>query len=98
MKRRPPRSTRTDTSFPYATLFRSVGDAEDVEVLGALGHHLLLRYGLLDAAQPVAQSGGLLELELGGRLLHAHLELLDDGFGVAVEEVERKSTRLNSSH
>src|SRR3546814_2413208 len=24
MKRRPPRSTRTDTLFPYATLFRSV--------------------------------------------------------------------------
>src|SRR3546814_8434218 len=25
MKRRPPRSTRTDTLFPYTTLFRSVG-------------------------------------------------------------------------
>src|SRR3546814_15434148 len=29
MKRRPPRSTRTDTLFPYTTLFRSlVGEAE----------------------------------------------------------------------
>src|SRR3546814_7486780 len=26
MTRRPPRSTRTDTLFPYTTLFRSVGD------------------------------------------------------------------------
>src|SRR3546814_13165902 len=26
MKRRPPRSTRTDTLFPYTTLFRSRGD------------------------------------------------------------------------
>src|SRR3546814_5687154 len=26
MIRRPPRSTRTDTLFPYPTLFRSVGD------------------------------------------------------------------------
>src|SRR3546814_12868974 len=26
MSRRPPRSTRTDTLFPYTTLFRSVGD------------------------------------------------------------------------
>src|SRR3546814_13575794 len=26
MLRRPPRSTRTDTLFPYTTLFRSVGD------------------------------------------------------------------------
>src|SRR3546814_18519159 len=25
MRRRPPRSTRTDTLFPYTTLFRSVG-------------------------------------------------------------------------
>src|SRR3546814_4408976 len=25
MRRRPPRSTRTDTLFPYSTLFRSVG-------------------------------------------------------------------------
>src|SRR3546814_2053925 len=27
MTRRPPRSTRTDTRFPYTTLFRSVGSA-----------------------------------------------------------------------
>src|SRR3546814_3917086 len=27
MKRRPPRSTRTDTLFPYTTLFRSHGNA-----------------------------------------------------------------------
>src|SRR3546814_17187940 len=26
MKRRPPRSTRTDTLFPYTTLFRSLAD------------------------------------------------------------------------
>src|SRR3546814_7170801 len=29
MLRRPPRSTRTDTLFPYTTLFRSVGDLFD---------------------------------------------------------------------
>src|SRR3546814_4519400 len=28
MIRRPPRSTRTDTLFPYTTLFRSAGDAD----------------------------------------------------------------------
>src|SRR3546814_968547 len=28
MVRRPPRSTRTDTLFPYTTLFRSVGDQQ----------------------------------------------------------------------
>src|SRR3546814_14070295 len=30
MIRRPPRSTRTDTLFPYTTLFRSVGIALDL--------------------------------------------------------------------
>src|SRR3546814_4791010 len=28
MLRRPPRATRTDTLFPYTTLFRSAGDGE----------------------------------------------------------------------
>src|SRR3546814_10822508 len=29
MLRRPPRSTRTDTLFPYTTLFRSIGRGDD---------------------------------------------------------------------
>src|SRR3546814_1714156 len=32
MDRRPPRSTRTDTLFPYTTLFRSVGVARRPDV------------------------------------------------------------------
>src|SRR3546814_12477023 len=40
MIRRPPRSTRTDTLFPYTTLFRSVGARDlDVEPV-ALARHL----------------------------------------------------------
>src|SRR3546814_15312200 len=35
MIRRPPRSTRTDTLFPYTTLFRSAGSP-----VGMAGHHL----------------------------------------------------------
>src|SRR3546814_14476589 len=45
MRRRPPRSTRTDTLFPYTTLFRSIyqgGDklyvpVENIEVLARFG-------------------------------------------------------------
>src|SRR3546814_6918238 len=33
MIRRPPRSTRTDTLFPYTTLFRSVGHDDDIQAL-----------------------------------------------------------------
>src|SRR3546814_4113731 len=40
MIRRPPRSTRTDTLFPYTTLFRS-----DVEII-ALGADILAALGL----------------------------------------------------
>src|SRR3546814_16101444 len=36
MIRRPPRSTRTDTLFPYTTLLRSIS-AEDIGVSGCLG-------------------------------------------------------------
>src|SRR3546814_8896614 len=35
MIRRPPRSTRTDTLFPYTTLFRSEGAGEHLAVLHA---------------------------------------------------------------
>src|SRR3546814_6807751 len=44
MRRRPPRSTRTDTLFPYTTLFRSV---EAVEAVGGAdaGADLLLAAG-----------------------------------------------------
>src|SRR3546814_6329964 len=39
MIRRPPRSTRTDTLFPYTTLFRSQGGLQRSE----LGHRLRLQ-------------------------------------------------------
>src|SRR3546814_3580243 len=34
MNRRPPRSTRTDTLFPYTTLFRSGNDRQDDQEVG----------------------------------------------------------------
>src|SRR3546814_9930571 len=45
MIRRPPRSTRTDTLFPYTTLFRSVRDlTQDSPALKEVTSHLLLVY------------------------------------------------------
>src|SRR3546814_9272841 len=42
---RPPRTTRTDTLFPYTTLFRSLGDAHGVDGISSFistqTHHLL---------------------------------------------------------
>src|SRR3546814_16365127 len=60
MIRRPPRSTRTDTLFPYTTLFRSVGmqcqpvglgfDAATVAPLGPAQFRLLVNFRALPVA------------------------------------------------
>src|SRR3546814_5445979 len=47
MIRRPPRSTRTDTLFPYTTLFRSPPEHLDDGVLRAQGLHHLRRRGVV---------------------------------------------------
>src|SRR3546814_18285867 len=46
MIRRPPRSTRTDTLFPYTTLFRSAGLDQFLHLLLGLGHGARLVLGL----------------------------------------------------
>src|SRR3546814_19413062 len=51
MIRRPPRSTRTDTPFPYTTLFRSVGlERADADVGIAGFEHAAAHAGQLDGA------------------------------------------------
>src|SRR3546814_4775049 len=63
MIRRPPRSTRTDTLFPYTTLFRSDGVEDDVvpvaldDVSGCkraarVGHSDIVRYSSASVAVP----------------------------------------------
>src|SRR3546814_13133938 len=39
MRRRPPRYTRTDTLFPYTTLFRSIDEAEFVDYASYRSHY-----------------------------------------------------------
>src|SRR3546814_5737427 len=76
MIRRPPSSTRTDTLFPYTTLFRSlrdqgvgvggVADDEDLDVLVSTGiDRLALR--LEDRAVGLKQIGALHVLGAGTR-------------------------------
>src|SRR3546814_16255098 len=113
MCRLPPRSTRTDTRFPYTTLFRSkgtrklrgyaacvadVGDepvesadvlARDAEKLGAL----LLGFDPLDPLDRRSQRGDrIFEFvrHVGGEMLA--------GVDALAQRLDRKSTRLNSSH
>src|SRR3546814_15329298 len=106
MKRRPPRSTRTDTLFPYTTLFRAD------EILPRLAGDLLDQLAG-DRVEDIVIGVGRAETRLGfeigdalDRLLarqvrarHEHQIALPQPEPAAVDEqVDRKSTRLNSSH
>src|SRR3546814_4618680 len=64
MIRRPPRSTRTDTLFPYTTLFRS---GHHAEVVGDQHHaHAELAANVGDQLQHLGLDG---DVERGGRLV-----------------------------
>src|SRR3546814_10724399 len=62
MRRRPPRSTRTDTLFPYTTLFRACVQRRD---LGDPHFRAGLRWGCLHASRRDVQAvSRLLELQV----------------------------------
>src|SRR3546814_16071544 len=102
MIRRQPRSTRTHTLFPYTTLFRSsntedqpmaennFGDARTVGIVGARGHTgaELIR---LIAGHPRFELVFVSSRELDGQPVSAHVAEYEGS-------LDRKSTRLNSSH
>src|SRR3546814_16373835 len=81
MIRRPPRSTRTDTLFPYTTLFRSNRPPGRVPPQGA---HRLPR---LQLPPPAVAEDRQARRAVGLQIPVAQISALD-----------RKSTRLNSSH
>src|SRR3712207_7070368 len=83
MIRRPPRSTL----FPYTTLFRS-----EVQV-DRLPRHEVYRYGI--RAEGVGHNHPV--LPVGGRVAQREARVAQDHLGIA-GAVDRKSTRLNSSH
>src|SRR3546814_8817943 len=105
MIRRPPRSTRTDTLFPYTTLFRSL-DLGTTDVSGAL---VATSNGGAIQQSGALHVGGTTELDAGtGNVTLANA---GNDFGGAVDVTggaislrdlnaltDRKSTRLNSSH
>src|SRR3546814_10971569 len=98
MIRPPPRSTRTDTLFPYTTLFRSAHlrrdellEVSDGVVLVALHAHLLAQSVVahhLDHAAAAAAG-----------MMMSNLRPLCVVWGIRkMRPTDRKSTRLNSSH
>src|SRR3546814_20911072 len=87
MIRRPPRSTRTDTLFPYTTLFRSAFDQQALQATLEFAQVLHARDDFL------AGIAALFETHATQRLQIDHLR--DEQLASAAD---RKSTRLNSSH
>src|SRR3546814_10911356 len=109
MIRRPPRSTRTDTLFPYTTLFRSqrraarsgtggavhhVVDDEAVEQL----HRARAAVGELRVVGDEHQRGPVLGLQSEQQVDDLVAGLAVQVAGRLVGQQDRKSTRLNSSH
>src|SRR3546814_6242873 len=106
MIRRPPRSTRTDTLFPYTTLFRSplVGAQREVE-----GSGVLQQVDALHAAGEALEvvvlqqlRGGHRQREGGEREVQPAQpqgrKAEQEADREAGQPGDRKSTRLNSSH
>src|SRR3546814_6542428 len=102
MIRRPPRSTRTDTLFPYTTLFRSLQTEEQFS-------DIVLK---TSADGGVTRLGDVARIELGAAE-YGLRALLDNqpAVGIAIMQSpgsnaldisdpvrDRKSTSLNSSH
>src|SRR3546814_3949383 len=111
MKRQPPRSTRTDTLFPYSTLFLSrflvEGHAGQLteRIIDLLGD--LVRIFVCEDQHVVGIAEVAVDAGDGAngivKLLHRQF---DENGGQAdaprqatiLVELDRKSTRLNSSH
>src|SRR3546814_17052802 len=100
MCRRPPRSTRTDTLVPYTTRFRSMKALPGRGVTAEIENDRLI----LGSSRLMEEEG----IERGPLAAHAE-ELESDGRSVSwiaatspkkrlIGLLDRKSTRLNSSH
>src|SRR3546814_8009109 len=113
MRRRPPRSTRTDTLFPYTTLVRSNYGGRSADIWWDRNRAALSRIGNLTVldigSATVAALGAMANrtMRLQGMVQDGQFELYGEGTSLAIESSvrlapagraqDRKSTRLKSS-
>src|SRR3546814_1308142 len=98
MIRRPPRSTRTDTLFPYTTLFRSGDRQERPRGAGSAGS-LSARWGE-DSLSLRHHAGGRSVDQLGGTRSEEHTSELQSLMRIsyAVFCLKKKKTYLNKKN
>src|SRR3546814_3436383 len=95
MLRRPPRSTRADSLFPYTTLFRSNEFLYLDTIAGQNLGNLLLVGQLLKPCTPTASVCGR-ETEVLGAILVGHPHCLTDAVLTVERNVQCISTRNRS--
>src|SRR3546814_1517043 len=98
MIRRPPRSTRTDTLFPYTTLFRSSHCDHFAELLLAsrLGHYMIGPDGSDEMQFNLGQRGrSLMDFEVSARQTAARLHQRVEG-ELADRRSEEHTSELQS--
>src|SRR3546814_18752548 len=98
MIRRPPRSTRTDTLFPYTTLFRSANLAEH-----GWRAPMPARFPAAGRDAIATLKAQLVNMRVGGFIsdydFHVAEQIAHAMCGGDIDPgSDRKSTRLNSSH
>src|SRR3546814_11107136 len=108
MIRRPPRSTRTDTLFPYTSLFRSRDLAVAFSEISGRESHMVWHgdSDLPDGIDVIGVPGGfsygdyLRSGAMAARspIMRAVVKAAERGVTVVGVCKDRKSTRLNSSH
>src|SRR3546814_10951633 len=98
--RRPPRSTRTDTLFPYTTLFRSHQKVAELTAEGDGVYRLRRTRGdVLRLFICECYAFGVADyIETTGKLGHLDLVIINSAWCGYSPDADRKSTRLNSSH
>src|SRR3546814_6223197 len=94
MRRQPPRSTRTDTLFPYTTLFRATGGATATTIKP--GSRPAPLKSLLDAGVPVGLATDNLLLSMFNSIWHAVARR--DRNGEIVPPADERLTRRSEEH
>src|SRR3546814_5436082 len=105
MIRRLPRSTRTDTLFPYTTLFRSVWvdggmpfRAETIKGYVAAVHQRFLALVAEQAGQALPAAADIAVRFRYNQAFRSIDAMVPALLAMLLMLIDRKSTRLNSSH